>query len=85
MNGDSRLRPLVTAIQELTAEVRALRSILKPEPTATVDAWHSINSAAYHDHPNCPHGKVIFPQHRRAGTGNRRRCGECKRLHGPAN
>ena len=31
----------------------------------------------YHDHDNCPDGMRIKPEHKRAGTDNRRRCDEC--------
>jgi hypothetical protein len=31
----------------------------------------------YHDHDDCPDGRRIEEQHKRAGTGNRSRCDEC--------
>lgn len=34
----------------------------------------------YHDYDNCPDGKRIKPWHRKAGTANRPRCDECKKL-----
>lgn len=34
----------------------------------------------YHDHDDCPDGKRIKLEHRRAGTANRARCDACIRL-----
>jgi len=34
----------------------------------------------YHDHDDCPAGKEIKPQHRKAGTAGRPRCDDCIRL-----
>jgi hypothetical protein len=34
----------------------------------------------YHDHDDCPDGKRILPQHRKSGTGGKRRCKECEKL-----
>ncbi len=37
----------------------------------------------YHDREDCPDGKQIKREHRRAGKGvNRRRCKECAKLDG---
>jgi len=37
----------------------------------------------YHDEDNCPDGKRIKPEHREDGTGGKRRCLECDKLHKP--
>lgn len=34
----------------------------------------------YHDHDDCADGKKIEQKHRKAGTGNKKRCKVCERL-----
>jgi hypothetical protein len=34
----------------------------------------------YHDHSECPAGKMIKSWHRESGTASRPRCDDCKKL-----
>jgi hypothetical protein len=34
----------------------------------------------HHDHDNCPDGRKIQPEHRRAGMGGKPPCKECQKL-----
>jgi hypothetical protein len=49
-----------------------------------VPAYHTTHAEhprqVYHDHSDCPDGKRIKPEHRKAGTDGRPRCDECVRL-----
>jgi hypothetical protein len=48
-----------------------------------VAPFHSTRGETYvfHDHDGCREGAKIKPMHRSAGTGNRRPCVRCDRLH----
>jgi hypothetical protein len=48
-----------------------------------VAPFHSTRGETYvfHDHDGCREGAKIKPAHRNIGTGNRRPCARCNRLH----
>jgi len=53
---------------------------------AKVAAYHTTSPEypprernVYHDHHDCPDGRRIKPEHRRAGDAGRPRCDECKK------
>lgn len=53
---------------------------------ATVNPFHTNleeygpgHRDVYHDTDTCPDGKRIKPEHREAGTANRKHCIECQR------
>jgi hypothetical protein len=46
-------------------------------PYHTILMEDERNRNVYHNHDDCPDGLRIKPEHRRAGTANRRRCDEC--------
>ena len=50
---------------------------MKVYPYHTILTEDPVNREVYHDHDDCPDGKRIQAQHKRAGTANRRRCQEC--------
>jgi hypothetical protein len=43
--------------------------------------WHSVNSEVYHNNPNCPRGRRMYPDNVKPGTGNKPLCQECERLN----
>lgn len=50
----------------------------KVKPYHTVELEYPPRQRnVYHDHDDCPDGRRIKPQHRRAGTAGRARCDEC--------
>lgn len=55
---------------------------------ATVSAYHTNSKEypaqhreVYHDKDTCPDGKRIKPEHREAGTGNKKHCLECYKVN----
>jgi hypothetical protein len=53
----------------------------------TVAAFHTdspeyppTHREVYHDRDDCPDGKRIKREHRKTGTGNKKRCKECIKL-----
>ena len=34
----------------------------------------------YHDHNNCPDGRLILPHHRKSGTGGKPLCKKCAKM-----
>ena len=53
---------------------------MKVAPYHTVVPEYGGERDVYHDHNDCPAGRRIKPEHRRAGTGGHPRCKDCIRL-----
>jgi hypothetical protein len=52
---------------------------------ATVSPYHTDSPEypreVYHDKDTCPDGRRIKPEHRKSGTGGKRHCLECYKVH----
>ena len=75
---------LLTVLLEIREEIRGLREDINPPIPPDARPFNSTNSDAYHNHPDCPFGKLIEPHTFRDGTGGKRLCRECVRLHSHA-
>jgi hypothetical protein len=49
---------------------------VSPYPTNSTE-YPPEHRNVHHDYDNCPDGKLIKPEHRVSGTGNKPRCKEC--------
>jgi hypothetical protein len=50
-----------------------------PDPTYHTDSteYPPSHREVHHNNNNCPNGKQIKPEHRKAGTGNKPLCRHC--------
>lgn len=45
-----------------------------------ISPWHSIKESVHHDNTECTEGNNIEAENRRSGTGDKPKCGHCKKL-----
>lgn len=49
-------------------------------PISVLQSWHSVHSKIYHTDGRCPTGRAIRVRNVRVGSGEKKHCGECRKL-----